>query len=68
MVFRDQVKPKFLQPQIEAGSHVCRHIKGVKQEVIHLRGLVGEIADKHSRKILAAGTHSLFEMGRPSDY
>ena len=57
MVFRDQVKPEFLQSQIEVGSKVCQDIKEAKREVKKLRNLVGEIADKNNRKILAAGTH-----------
>jgi len=57
ILFRDQVKPEFLQSQIEIGSHVCRNIKEARQEVTRLRSMVCEIADKHGRKIAAAGTH-----------
>ena len=57
VVFRDQVKPEFLQSQIETGSHVCRNIQEARQEVVRLRGLVAEIAERHDRKIVAAGTH-----------
>lgn len=57
IIFRDQVKPEFLQSQVETGSHVCRNIKEARQEVIRLRSIVGDIADKHNRKIVAAGTH-----------
>lgn len=57
MVFRDQVKPEFLQSQIEVGSHVCRNIKEARQEVTRLRCIVGDIAEKNGRKIVAAGTH-----------
>ncbi len=57
VLFRDQVKPEFLQSQVEIGSHVCRNIREARQEVIRLRSIVGEIADKHNRKIVAAGTH-----------
>ena len=57
MLFRDQVKPEFLQSQVEIGSHVCRNIKEVRQEVTRLRSMVYEIADEHGRKIVAAGTH-----------
>jgi carboxylate-amine ligase len=46
-----------MQSQIEVGSHVCRNIKEAKQEVIRLRTMVAEVADKHGRKIVAAGTH-----------
>ena len=57
VLFRDQVKPEFLQSQIEIGSHVCRNIREARQELVRLRSIVAEIADKHNRKIIAAGTH-----------
>lgn len=57
VLFRDQVKPEFLQSQVEIGSHACRNLREARQEVIRLRSIVGEIADKHNRKIVAAGTH-----------
>ena len=57
VLFRDQVKPEFLQSQVEIGSYACRNIREARQEVIRLRSIVGEIADKHNRKIVAAGTH-----------
>lgn len=57
VVFRDQVKPEFLQSQIETGSHVCRNIREARQEVMRLRCIVYDIAKKHNRKIAAAGTH-----------
>ncbi len=57
VVFRDQVKPEFLQSQVEIGSHVCRNIAEARQEITRLRGAVSDIAGKHGRKIVAAGTH-----------
>ncbi len=57
ILFRDQVKPEFLQSQIETGSHVCRNVKEARQEVTRLRGMVNDIARKNNRKIVAAGTH-----------
>lgn len=57
MIFRDQVKPEFMQSQVEVGSHVCRSIKEARQEVQRLRSMVAEIAEKNNRKIVAAGTH-----------
>ena len=57
IVFREQVKPEFMQSQIEVGSNVCRNIREVRQEVIRLRSMVAEVAEKNKRKIVAAGTH-----------
>ncbi|RME41317.1 MAG: carboxylate-amine ligase [Caldilineae bacterium] len=57
IVLRDQVKPEFMQSQVEVGSYVCRNIKEARQEVIRLRSMVAEVAQKNGRKIVAAGTH-----------
>jgi carboxylate-amine ligase len=57
VVLRDQVKPEFMQSQVEVGSQVCRNIKEARQEVIRLRRMVSEIAQAHGRRIVAAGTH-----------
>ena len=57
ILFRDQVKPEFLQSQIETGSNVCRNIKEARQEITRLRSVVNDIAQKNNRKIVAAGTH-----------
>ena len=57
MIFRDQVKPELLQSQVEIGSHVCRNIKEARQELVRLRGMASQIAQKDNRKIVAAGTH-----------
>ncbi len=57
VLFRDQVKPEFLQSQIEVGSKVCKDIKEAKKEIKYLRSIVAEIAEKNNRKIVAAGTH-----------
>jgi carboxylate-amine ligase len=57
VVFRDQVKPEFLQSQVETGSHICRNIKEARAEVQRLRGMVIDIATRNNRKIVAAGTH-----------
>ena len=57
ILFRDQVKPEFLQSQIEIGSQVCRNVKEARLEVTRLRRAVHEIAAKNNRLIVAAGTH-----------
>lgn len=56
-VFRDQVKPEFLQSQVEMGTEVCRDIKEVRREIARLRSMVSEIAEKSGHRIVAAGTH-----------
>ncbi len=57
VTFRDQVKPEFLQSQIETGSQVCRNVTEARQEIRRLRRLVCDLAEKNGRKIVAAGTH-----------
>lgn len=57
VLFRDQVKPEFMQSQVEVGSHVCRNIREARQEITRLRSVVAEIAHKNNCNIVAAGTH-----------
>jgi len=57
MLFHDNVKPEFLQSQIEVGSRVCKNIKEARSEICRLRNLVSGIAAKNNCKIIAAGTH-----------
>ena len=57
IIFRDQVKPEFLQSQIEVVSRVCKNIQEARQEIQKLRRTVGEIAIENNRRIIAAGTH-----------
>ena len=57
MLFNENVKPEFLQSQIEVGSRVCKNIKEARTEICRLRNLVSNIASKNNCKIIAAGTH-----------
>ncbi len=53
----DQVKPEFLQSQIEVGSDVCRNVNEVRMELLRLRREVDTVAQQHGYGILAASTH-----------
>ncbi|MBH31839.1 MAG: carboxylate-amine ligase [Candidatus Marinimicrobia bacterium] len=57
VLFRDQVKPEFLQSQIEVGSSVCKNVQEAREEICRLRRIVSEIAEKNNSMIVAAGTH-----------
>ena len=57
VVLRDQLKPEFMQSQIEVGSEVCRNVQEARQEIIRLRRTVCEVAEEHGRRIVAASTH-----------
>ncbi|HSH04461.1 MAG TPA: carboxylate-amine ligase [Anaerolineae bacterium] len=51
------IKPEFMQSQVEVGSHVCRNIKEVRHEVIRLRRGVIQMAQDNGLRIAAASTH-----------
>lgn len=51
------LKPEFMQSQVEVGSHVCRNIKEVRQELVRLRRAVINMADENGVSIAAASTH-----------
>lgn len=51
------LKPEFMQSQVEVGSHVCRNVKEVRAEVVRLRRAVIEMADENGVAIAAASTH-----------
>lgn len=51
------LKPEFMQSQVEVGSHVCRNIKELRQEVYRLRRAVCEMGEEHGLEIAAASTH-----------
>lgn len=51
------LKPEFMQSQVEVGSNVCRNISEVRQELIRLRRAVTQMADKNGVAIAAASTH-----------
>ncbi len=51
------LKPEFMQSQVEVGSHVCRNVKEVRAEVIRLRRAVSKMAEENGLAIAAASTH-----------
>ena len=44
-----QVSPEFLRSQIEVGTRVCTSIQEARDQLVHLRGTVGRIADEFGR-------------------
>lgn len=52
-----QLKPEFMQSQVEVGSYVCRDVKELRAEVVRLRKKVCRLADANHLKIVAASTH-----------
>ncbi|MEL6307152.1 MAG: carboxylate-amine ligase [Chloroflexota bacterium] len=57
IVLGDQLKPEFMQSQIEVGSHICRNVKEARAEIVRLRREVDKLARQHERCIIAASTH-----------
>lgn len=53
----EDLKPEFMQSQIEVGSRVCRNIKEVRHELKRLRRMVNQIALDNGMRIGAASTH-----------
>ncbi len=51
------IKPEFMQSQVEVGSHVCRNVKEVRTEVVRLRRAVSDMAAENGLAIAAASTH-----------
>jgi glutamate---cysteine ligase / carboxylate-amine ligase len=54
---RLDLKPEFMQSQVEVGSHVCRNVKEVRHELVRLRRAVVDMADRNGVAIAAASTH-----------
>ena len=56
-VLADQIRPEFLQSQIEAGTRICRDIGEAREELIRIRRSVLQLADDAGLWVAAAGTH-----------
>jgi carboxylate-amine ligase len=56
-VLSDQLRPEFLQSQIEAGTQICRNIAEARQELTRIRRTVLKLADDAGLWVAAAGTH-----------
>lgn len=56
-VLGEQLKPEFMQSQIEVGSHICRNVTEARAEIVRLRKQVNKIAEHNGRSIVAASTH-----------
>ena len=54
---RLDLKPEFMQSQVEVGSRVCDDIQGIRAEVTRLRRAVCEMAENNGVQIVAASTH-----------
>jgi len=57
MQIGDQVKPEFMQSQIEVGSAICRNVGEARMELRRLRREIDTVAQRHGYCIIAASTH-----------
>jgi len=57
VVLGDQLKPEFMQSQIEVGSQICRDVHEARAEIARLRRTVSEVAEQTGCRIVAASTH-----------
>ncbi|MGB1288174.1 MAG: carboxylate-amine ligase [Aggregatilineales bacterium] len=56
-ILGEQVKPEFMQSQIEVGSNICRNVQEARQELVRLRREIARVAANNGRVIAAASTH-----------
>ncbi len=57
IVLKDQIKPEFLQSQVEVGSSICHSIDEARAELVKLRKSVIGIAESNGLRVAAASTH-----------
>jgi len=56
-VLPDQIRPEFLQSQIEAGTQICQDIEEARTELIRIRRSILQLAEDAGLWVAAAGTH-----------
>jgi len=56
-VLPDQLRPEFLQSQIEAGTQICADITEARTELLRIRRSIFELAENAGLWVAAAGTH-----------
>ena len=57
LVLPDQIKPEFLQSQVEVGSKICHSIEQAREELIRMRRSVIQVAEARGLQVAAASTH-----------
>ncbi len=58
-----QVTPEFLQSQIEVGTRVCKTLGEARDDLLHLRKCVSDVAGRHGLAIIASSTHPFATWG-----
>jgi carboxylate-amine ligase len=63
-VLPDQIRPEFMQSQVEAGTRICRDIQEARRELIRMRRSIWELAKHEGLWVAAAGTHPFASWAR----
>jgi len=63
-VLPDQIRPEFLQSQVEAGTRICHTIQEARRELIRMRRSIFELAERGGLWVAAAGTHPFSSWAR----
>jgi carboxylate-amine ligase len=56
-VLPDQIRPEFLQSQVEAGTCICHNIREARRELTRVRRSIWTVAEREGLWVAAAGTH-----------
>ena len=63
-VLPDQIRPEFLQSQVEAGTRICHNIQETRRELVRMRRSIRELAEDEGLWVAAAGTHPFSSWAR----
>ena len=63
-VLPDQIRPEFLQSQVEAGTRICHNIEEARRELVRMRRSIRELAEGEGLWVAAAGTHPFSSWAR----
>ena len=63
-VLPDQIRPEFLQSQVEAGTRICHNIQEARRELLRMRRSIMELAHSEGLWVAAAGTHPFSSWAR----
>jgi carboxylate-amine ligase len=64
IVLPDQIRPEFMQSQVEAGTRICADVKQARRELARMRRSIWEMADREGLWVAAAGTHPFSSWAR----
>jgi carboxylate-amine ligase len=63
-VLPDQIRPEFLQSQVEAGTRICEDVHEARLELVRMRRSIQELAESEGLWVAAAGTHPFSSWAR----